>query len=201
MGFIRDGSWTEDTQFDNFDYKFIGFPDKKVISSADYMCVSAVSKNKEAAYKVAKYLTFGLQGIQDKVSIIQANPGENLKLKGLPVTTNPEVTSIWFDYVTLLGLEETFLAVAAGTVDVLVEPNKSVPGYDKARFSYETGISIPGVRGGAALKIGDILWDACGGDITMDDYVINMTDDLIATLNKIIEDSYSELGITRTKPE
>ena len=35
----------------------------------------------------------------------------------------------------------------------------------------------------------------------MDDYVINMTDDLIATLNKIIEDSYSELGITRTKPE
>ena len=200
LGFMRDGSWTADTEYD-FGYKFIGFPDNKVISAADYMCVSKTTKNKEAAYKVAKYLTFGLQGYLDRFSIIEANPDAGLTLDGLPVTTNTQVTEKWFDYVTLAGLEETFLAVAEGKVDVLVEPNKTVPGYVEARDKYNTGISIPGVRDGGILLIGDILWDACGGDITMDDYINNMSDTLLKELNNYIDAQYKALGITRTKPE
>ena len=200
LGFIQDGTWTADTEHD-FSYKFIGFPNQKVISTADYMCINRFTKNQEAAFKVAKYLTYGLQGAKDKFQIIDDNPNADLKLDGLPVVTTEEVTSKWFDYVSLNGLEEVFQAVADGKVDVLVEGNKTVPGFITARFNYATGIVIAGNRGDSALSIGDLIWDACSGTITMDDYRSNMTEKLQQTINQEIEKEYVALGITRTKPE
>ena len=196
LGFVQDGSWTSDTTHD-FNYKFIGFPNNKVISTADYMCVNAYSKNKDYAYEVAKYLTFGLQGCLDRFNIIDNNKEAGLSLDGLPISTNSQVVDKWFDYVALNGLEEVFKCVAEGKIDVLVEGNKVVPGFIEARFKYETGVIVPGNRGDSALSIGDLIWDVCSCQISEIDWKTNMTTTLEGNINKVIDDAYKALGIER----
>ena len=95
------------------------------------------------------------------------------------------------------GLEEVFNKVSDGSIEVLVEGNKSVPGFSSARFNFATGISIPTVRDGQALTIGDLLWDLCGGSITINQYTTNMTTDLENRLNQEIDNAYELMGLTR----
>lgn len=197
MGFRSEGTWSDSNY--SFNYKFIGLPDQKVIAAADYYSISASTKNKEAAYEVAKYLSFGIDGLNDRFSIVEANKdNDKVKLTGLPINTKEEVKTKWFNYVKLPGTKEVFEKVSDGTITVLVEGNKVVPGFQSARFDYKTGISIANVRDGAELSIGDFIWDTCGGDISLNEYSTNMTTTVANNINKIIDDAYKKMGINRT---
>lgn len=196
MGFLQGGTWDNMSTVD-FNYKFVAYPDAKVVSAADFMCISAATKNKDAAYEVAKYLTFGADGINARYDIIEENPNDNLAVTGLPINTDLELTTKWFDSITLKGVKEVFEKVSNGEITVLVEGNKTVPGFQAARFNFNTGIAIEGVRDGVALTIGNFIWDVCEGAISMNDYNINMSQALSDRLNKEITDAYERMGITR----
>ena len=199
MGFIQAGTWTADVEHD-FNYKFIGLPDGKVISAGDFMCIGSSTKNKEAAYEVAKYLTFGLQGYRNRFQIIDENPeATNLAISGLPISTNDEVVEKWFQYVKLQGTKEVFEAVKAGEIQVLVEGNKVIPGFLDARFHYKTGIVIPGNRADSELSIGDLIWDVCSGQVSVNDYATNMTSALKNDINDVVDKAYKAMGIERER--
>ena len=91
------------------------------------------------------------------------------------------------------GAEKIYNKVLAGEIEQLIEGNKTVPGFQKARFDYDTGIIIEGVRDNSTLKIGDFIWDVCEGTISMEDYIQNMTEARAALINKQITDAYDKL--------
>jgi multiple sugar transport system substrate-binding protein len=175
----------------NFNYKFIGYPDGKVISAADYLCVSKITKNEEAAYEVAKYLSFGEEGIKTRFELLEENP--NLNLSGLPVNMNENITSKWFEYIQLPGVKEVYEKVGRGEIKVIVEGNKTIPGYLNSRFNQLTGVVIEGLRGDSEYRIGDLIWDVCSGDITFEQYRMYMTEDLEYLININIIDAYSKI--------
>ena len=195
MGFIQEGSWANAFENVDFNYSFISYPDAKVVSASDYMCISKASKNKEAAYEVAKFMTFGEAGIKATFNIIDSNPDANLSLSGIPLNTKQELSDQWFTYIKMNGLKETFDKVNEGKITVIVEGNKSIPGFIKARYRFLTGLSFEGVRGGAALTIGDFIWDVCGGDISVNDYITSMTDELANRINEEVKKDFNAMGL------
>ena len=185
------GATSDDTSKINFDYSFVGYPNNRVVAVSDYICVSKDSKHKEEAYEVAKFLSYSAEGIETKYEICKND--SNIKLAGLPVNTNPKVTEKWFESVSTKGLKEIYDSVCAGETTVLVEGLKTIPGFDPARFTAKTGISIPGVRGGNELTIGDLIWDVCEGSISIGAYETNMTKDIADRLNEIVKTTFKEI--------
>lgn len=171
MGFLYDGTWSvnglaNDIK-DLFDFEFVGVPGSKVIGVTDFFGISKSAKDKAAAYEVAKYLSFGKQGILDALEMIEEvkeNEEINLSLDGLPVNESQEIIDVWFDAFPIESIKKMYEKVAAGEVTVLLEPNKIVPGYLTARFNYDTGVpSLRPGQEGNTYKIGDLIWDAAMG--------------------------------------
>lgn len=191
MAFLQGASYYSISDKADFSYKFVAYPDGKVVSASDYMCVSRSCKNPEAAYEVAKFLTYGADGINARYEIVEAN--NEIKLAGLPINTDTTLTSKWFDYVTLRGVKDVYEKVVAGEIDVLVEGNKSIPGFIDARFKMMTGVKIDGLRGGAELNMSDFIWDTCSGAISVSQYVSIMTADKTAEVNSKISSAYAKI--------
>ena len=195
MAFIQAASYYTFSDEISFNYKFVAYPDAKVISAADYLCISkAINDNAKAtaAYEVAKYLTYGSEGLTARYEIVEGNA--NLQLTGLPIVTNAELTENWFNYVTLPGVKEVYDKVVSGDIQVIVECNKATPGYLTARFNQLTGVIIEGLRGDSEYKIGDFIWDVCGGDITLAQYRQYMTDALETTINSNIVSATAKIN-------
>ena len=195
MGFIQEGSWAGTYENVDFDCTFTTYPDGKVIAATDFVCISKSTAHAEAAYEVAKYLTFGAEGAQAMFDILDNNPDANLSLTCIPLNTVPEISSKWFSYIKMKGLQETFEAVNQGKAEVIVEGNKTVPGFLKARYTFNTGISIEGVRDNALLTIGDFLWDTCGGKISISDYITYMTKEVNDAINQLVADDFASMGL------
>jgi len=182
MGFVYDASWSN-SGFENdidglFDYDFVGVPDGKVIGVSDFFGVSKSAVDKEAAYIVAKYLTFGEQGITDAFDIItdaKTNEDKTLSMPGLPINETAAIITLWFNTIPQPGFKLAYEKAAAGDVQVLIEGNKYIPGFSIARFSYDTGIDAlitrPNNSPGSTLSIGDFIYDASLGKINYSDYM------------------------------
>lgn len=190
MAFLQAATYYSFNDLD-FEWKFVGYPDGKVVSAADFLCISKSCKNPEAAYEVAKFLSFGADGINARYDILKED--DSITLTGLPINTDTTVTAKWFDYITVPGAQEVYEKVIAGEIEVLVEGLKTVPGFQSARYKYNTGITIEGVRGGATLTIGDFIWDVCEGTITVPQYIENMTTARADLINKEITDAFNAI--------
>ncbi len=196
MGFIQEGSWANSFENVDFNYSFVSYPDAKVVAASDYMCISKASKNPEAAYEVAKFMTFGEAGINETFNIIDSNPDAKLSVTGLPLNNTKTLSDKWFSYIKMKGLKETFDKVNSGDIKVIVEGNKSVPGFLDARYNFQTGLSFEEVRGGALLSIGDFIWDVCGGAISVNDYITSMTEALSNAINDEVKKAFEAMGLT-----
>lgn len=198
IGFYQ-GMTSDDVSSIKFNYKFVGYPDKRVVSTGDFLCISNECKNPEAAYEVAKFLSFGAEGINARYKIVKEN--ENIDLTGLPVNIDPTVTSEWFDYVEMKGVKEIYDQVVAGEYKVIVEGLKTIPGFESARFTADTGIKIDGVRGGNTLTIGDLIWDVCEGSITIGQYTTNMTSTKADLLNEAVKNAKDKIAAIQSKKQ
>jgi len=194
LAFQWDGTWSATARATaataaGFDVQFIGVPGNKVVGVSDFYGISKTTKNLAAAYEVAKWMTFGTDGINSMFDIIENTVPDTaagevaLGISGLPISTNQTIIDKWFTNYPVHGVKEIFEAAAAGTVQVLVEGNKFVPGFTVARFTYNTGIdatiSRPNNAPGSTLSIGDLLWDAQFGKIVYADYMTQQLQNLI----------------------
>ena len=195
MGFIQEGSWAGTFEQTDFDCAFTSYPDGKVIAATDFFCISKSTKHAEAAYEVAKWMTFGAEGAKAMFDILEKNPNAGLSLTCMPLNEKPEISSKWLSFIKMKGLQETFEAARTGKVEVIVEGNKTVPGFLKARYKFNTGIVIDGVRGNNPLEIGDFLWDTCLGIISINDYQTYMTKALNDAINQIVADDFAQMGL------
>ncbi|MDF2699484.1 MAG: hypothetical protein K0Q49_1040 [Haloplasmataceae bacterium] len=196
IGFKWGANWDAagmETDIDGlFEYDFVGLPGSKVVGVSDYYGISKSAEDKEAAYEVAKYLTFGEQGILDTFDIID-DAFENeedangnpliLSMSGLPINENEDIVNRWFTTIPQSGFKAAYLKAATGDVEVLMEGNKYVPGFIKARFDYNTGIdkqiTRPTEPAGSTLSIGDFIWDSAQGKINYADYMTKQLNDAL----------------------
>ena len=194
MGFKQGASWEVFNDMGDINYKFIGYPDKKVISVSDYLCLSAATQKKEAAFEVAKFLTYGKAGIESRFKVVNEHEGEGVELGGLPIIKDQALVDQWFSLIKTPGFKEVHELVASGDMDVIIEGNKFLPGFQEARFDYQTNIIIPGVFNDNPLTIGEFVWRTCEGEISLGAYKENLTKAKIQDINKIIRDSLDKIN-------
>lgn len=192
LGFHWGGSWDLQSYVNDigneFKFEFVGAPGGNVVGVSDYYGITKTAEDKQAAYTAVKYLTFGEEGINKAFDIIaKAKKDENksLNLGGLPINEKQTIIDKWFDTHQIDGLKTAYEQAAAGTVKVLMEGNKYVPGFNQARFHYDTGVpakpSRPNADEKATLTIGDLIWDASSGAIK--DYDEVMTKEIEDKIN------------------
>ena len=122
------------------------------------------------------------------------DPKTTLSITGLPVVNNEEIAAKWFEYVQLDGVKEVYNKVAAGKMILIVEGNKSIPGFQDARFQASTGLFYQDVRGGATLKIGDYIWDVCSGAIPVGTYINDISAAIAdKVLNQYVVDAQEQI--------
>ncbi|MCI1735578.1 MAG: extracellular solute-binding protein [Bacilli bacterium] len=131
-----------------FGIKFIGLPGGRNTIIGDYYCVYKNTKNPELAYKFAKWMSFGKEGMQKRFDLYKAYKAGGNKCNTLPLTTDKDVLDSYF---TLFPDEETSGSgtVVSGIRDVyntlstgMPEGVKVVPNYVQSRWKLGTGLSV-----------------------------------------------------------
>lgn len=169
-----DGSWvTTDFSKLNFKSRFIGTPGGRATIIGDYLGISKSSKSVDAAYKFAKYMSFGKDGILKRIELGSKDNSFN----SLPLSTDKEVLDKYFEMNKFEGLKEAFEDIN----NDVVEGVKFVPGYVKSRWEAQTGVKI-GDKDNA--NIGDVVSNAITGKVKIEDYA--------SQLNKLANDEYQK---------
>lgn len=196
-GATWDAAWYYENTKDSYIVDFIGLPGKRVVGVSDYFVISKATQHPEEAYEVAKYLTFGEQGIEDMFDIIEEAWEEEevvLTVNGLPLNESEDILNKWFNYYPLPGFKNIYELEKQGKFTVLMEGNKYVPGFSQARWNYDTGIdatiSRPDAEEGKTLSIGDLVWDAAQGKIDYSEY---MTQELEDKINEALQKQLKQL--------
>ncbi len=149
---VDDGTYT-------WDLDFIGIPavgdTKRVPATVDIMTIASTTKDKEGAYKLAKWMSFGKEGYTKRIELSNTVEGIS-KVNFAPLQNDKDLLDAFFEiYYSFPGLRAI---VEAGSV--LLEPVKSVVGYNEVRYH--------GAYDGEN-KMGDIINKLMNGEVNITD--------------------------------
>lgn len=159
-----DGTWASSGYAKDlsFDVKFVGLPNNKSIIVPDYMFIGKTTEHPEAAYDFAKYMTFGKEGILERIAIDDAN--DTITWSALPLTVEDEIIEAYFKNFPVEGVREVFEDMEGNSI---VEAFKFTPGYIMARWNAPTGIKA-GEEENA--NIAAIINQCMSGNLNINDY-------------------------------
>lgn len=162
IAFMYDGSYAAVNlqKESDVDFEFIGLPGDRNAMTLDYLGISKNTKNAEAAYEFAKYMSFGKDGFMKRMELSEKN---GLELATLPLSSDEEVNNRYWETVTVSGLEE----VNNRLENAMFDPLKIIPGYAQARFEGETGLKV-GDSDNATM--GAFLNGCIRGEVNYQDY-------------------------------
>ncbi|MDT8336731.1 MAG: extracellular solute-binding protein [Candidatus Izemoplasmatales bacterium] len=117
-----------------FDVDFIGTPGTtnahQIPVILDLICVSSTTTNPEAAYLLAKWMSFGSDGYLKRIELSTTVEGIE-PLNMTPLQPNEDLLDAFFEiYPTFVEFRKV-----VAHVNFVIEPNKYVPGYIKARWT------------------------------------------------------------------
>lgn len=166
----------------DFEKRFIGIPGGRTVIVGDYVSVSNTCPNKQLAYEFAKWMSFSPDGIRKRIELNSSTPNT------LPLTTDMTLVNEFFDKFdnlegenAVLGIKDMYDNLDKGIVECV----KVVPGYNKARWTANTGVTATVDEAGTqkTVNVGELL-DACrNGYETYLDYA--------AQLNTLVNEQYA----------
>ncbi|MEH7237043.1 ABC transporter substrate-binding protein [Bacillus sp. JJ1562] len=177
VGIKWDGTWITghlEAQSD-FEWDFIGIPGDRVVMTQDYYGISSSTKHPEAAYEVAKWMSFSPEGFLKQMEIADAD--EELALASMPVTTEQEVLDAYFERFDAPGLRAAYDNID----NAIIEPVKTVPGYQQSRWEAPTGIAV---GDNPNVNIAGLIDAGMRGEIKIVDYV--------SQINELANQKYKE---------
>jgi len=132
-----------------FQIKFIGIPGGRTPIIGDYYCVYKNTKNPELAYKFAKWMSFGKEGMLKRFELYKSYDAGGNVCNTLPLTNDEEVLNTYFtefpdNYestdkdVVVEGVRNQFNTLNTG----IVEGVKVIPNYNQSRWKINTGLSV-----------------------------------------------------------
>jgi multiple sugar transport system substrate-binding protein len=168
-----------------FDVDFIGTPGTasahQIPVILDLLCVSSTTVNPEAAYLLAKWMSFGSAGYLKRIELSTSVEGVE-PLNMTPLQPNEDLLDAFFEiYPTFIEFRKV---VAHGSF--VIEPNKYVPGYIKARWTADFD---------AERTVGNIFDLVRSGQLNYADVKTSWNNIANAELTKAITAIYQRLGI------
>lgn len=181
LGLYWDTSWGISRVKDgaSFDFDFVGVPGGKNVLVSDYVGISATTKEKEAAYEFAKWMSFSKDGFTKRMELADKH---DTVVTSLPISTDQELVDKYFENVDAPGLVAAYEKIDNATVD----PFKYVPGYIDARWEATTGVKVGDIEN---AMIRDIVESSFKGDTKIEDYA-NQLNELA---NKVHEEAEQAL--------
>lgn len=156
----------------SFNIKFMGVPGGRTPMVGDYLAISNTCKDRELAYKFAKWMSFDPAGIRERIKL------DKDVTNTMPLTTDRTLINEYFDkFDAVDGLKDAFDTLDNG----IVESVKVVPGYTRSRWTSTVGVSLP-VEGGANANVGQLIDWCWTGKLSFADYA--------AKLNEKANDNY-----------
>ncbi len=168
-----------------FDVDFIGTPgtaaSHKIPVVLDLMCVSSQTDHPEEAYLLAKWMSYGKDGYLKRIEISNTVEGV-VALNMTPLQPDEEMLDAFF------GIYTTFTEFRKVVEydDYIIEPNKYVPGYIKARW---TGVY------NATTSLGDVFNGVMSGAINYADVKTIWNQKANNALTAAREAVFEQLGI------
>ena len=156
----------------DFEIRFIGIPTVEggrtqnyanLIS--DYASIYKGTSNPELAYKFAKWMSFDKEGIAKRIELDKAEGVTN----AIPLTQDEKILESYFDtFDAIAGVEKLHSRLD----QAIIEPVKVFPGYTKARWEVNTGITVTTADGGsiASANMGEFLVACRQGFLTYRSY-------------------------------
>lgn len=133
-----EGTWILEEE-KPFEIDYVGLPNNIAgLLVNDYMFISPYSKHQEAAYDLAKYMSYGLEGVQTRLDLIEGNP-EVYSYGNIPVIAgaDEEVDRRFLEaYKQFPGFVETYKALDTAKLEGI----KEVPGFEDAAWEADTGV-------------------------------------------------------------
>ncbi|MFA5006890.1 MAG: hypothetical protein WC509_05455 [Candidatus Izemoplasmatales bacterium] len=179
-----------------FDVDFIGTPgtedSHKIPVVLDLMCLSSQTDHPEEAYLLAKWMSFGKDGYLKRIEISNEqveiaqnddDPATNFHpLNMTPLQPDEEMLDAFF------GIYDTFdeFRKVVEYSDYIIEPNKYVPGYIKARW---TGVY------NATTTLGDVFSGVMNGSLNYADVKTVWNQKANDALTNAREAVFEQLGI------
>ena len=173
-----------------FKSDLIPLPNEKVILVPDFIFVAANTENTEAAYELAKWMSFGVDGMKARMEIKDENG--IVGYSGLPLNAgyDAEIDDYFLkDYEDFPMFLQVYASLKEKPENVYVEGFKVIPGYTKSRFDADTGV-VGTVNGEEkSLTMSELIIAIIKGDKQLSDYAAEM--DKVA--NKIYNDAKANL--------
>lgn len=127
-------------------YRFVGVPGGKTPIIGDYYCIYKNSKNPELAYKFAKYMSFGKQGLLKRFEVYREDKKSGKRCNTLPISQSSDVVNKYFELfpnkignAEVKGFKEVYDNLKNGAS---IEGVKVVPGYTRARWTSKTDLTV-----------------------------------------------------------
>lgn len=166
-----------------FEFDFIGIPGGTQALVADVIVVSKDTVNVKEAYRFAKWMTFSVAAYAEEVKLVKAAGTGAPKL---PVAIDTASLNLYKEFID----DKPGILAALNNLDnSMVESlAKAIPGYIEARWTAKPGIVY---EGRTDASIGDVLYDAINGTITLADY----TNQLQTFANTTLDNAKAALGL------
>lgn len=148
----------------------------------DLMCISSQTQNPEEAYLLAKWMSFGKQGYLKRIELSTTVEGINA-LNMTPLQPDEDLLDAFF------GIYDTFTEFrkVVEYADYIIEPNKYVPGYIKARWTGDYVVN---------MNLGQLFDSVMNGSVNYAD-VKNTWNDLANNhLTNARNAVFTKLGVT-----
>lgn len=165
-------------------------PNEKVVMVPDYIFVSSNTQNAQAAYELAKWMSFGVDGMKARIAIKEEFG--IVGYSGIPLNAgyDSEIDEYFLkDYQDFPMFLKVYASLKEKPENVFVEGYKVVPGYSKSRFEADTGV-VGTVNGQEkSLTMSELIIAIIKGEKKLSDYAAEM--DKVA--NKIYQDAIANL--------
>jgi multiple sugar transport system substrate-binding protein len=124
----------------NFNISFMGLPNNLFVMIPDLFGISQTCDAPKEALAFMKWMSYGKDGFMQRIAFAQAS---GTKYFSMPITNDPDVMTAFNNFLTIPGIKEVYADLDNG----IVEPVKTLPGYNDSRWNAETGLAIPDADG------------------------------------------------------
>jgi multiple sugar transport system substrate-binding protein len=162
IAFKWDGTWSmyNMNQLVSFNWDFIGIPGGRPVITNDFLGISSTTKNPQAAYEFAKWMSFGKAGFEKRMALSKQ---KGVAMNTLPIINDQDLQNQYFQTISVPGVKEEFKHLN----DAVVEPTKIVPGYVDARWNAPTGVKIGKT---ANANVAALITACTQGQLKIEDY-------------------------------
>jgi len=172
-----------------FDVDLLPLPNEKIIVVPDFIYIGSTTQHPAEAYELAKWMTYGYDGIFAKMDIIKNTEGASFS--GVPLTAGkiPELDEFFLENYSdeLPNFIKMYYSLSEKPENAYMEPFKTLPGFQMSFFDADTGVIGKVGDEEKSLTMGQLVAAIIRGEKQLADYASEMDRIANAEYQKALE--------------